>query len=80
MAYKHPGKRAEHRADRNDGDVTCLFLGWRKLSLPDLNHRILTIQRSAVRQHFDERQWRALDRMRKRAAEAACNEQIRPRP
>ena len=54
-----------------------LFVGWRKLSLSDLKNRILTIQRLAVPQHFDERQWRTLDRMRKRVTcEAAYNEHV----
>jgi hypothetical protein len=46
-----------------DGD------NWRQLPLDALAAAILQGQRSAVRKHLSEREWRRLDRMRKRFAE-----------
>jgi hypothetical protein len=46
-----------------DGD------NWRQLPLDALAAAILQGQRSAVRKHLSEREWRRLDRMRKRLAE-----------
>ena len=42
---------------------------WRQLPLDALAAAILQEQRSAVRKHLSEREWRRLDRMRKRLAE-----------
>jgi hypothetical protein len=42
---------------------------WRQLPLDALAAAILQEQRGAVRKHRSEREWRRLDRMRKRFAE-----------
>jgi hypothetical protein len=54
----------------------ALFRNWRQLPSPDLAKRILEIQRTAIRHHLDEKKWRALDRMRKHAAEIAKGEAV----
>jgi hypothetical protein len=55
---------------------------WRRLSLPDLENRIMQFRRAAVRQHLTTDQWNLLDRMRKRAdrlqAEAVNGNAARP--
>jgi hypothetical protein len=54
----------------------ALFRNWRRLPSPDLARRILEIQRAAIRLHLDEKEWRALDCMRKHAAEIAKGEAV----
>ena len=39
---------------------------WRSLSLSELEDQILQILRRAAHRHFSDRDWRMLDRMRRR--------------
>ena len=50
---------------------------WRQLPPDALAAAILQEQRSAVRKHLSEREWRRLDRMRKRLAELSSSKPLR---
>jgi hypothetical protein len=41
---------------------------WRRLSLSELEDQILQILRTAAHRHLSDREWRMLDRMRRRRA------------
>jgi hypothetical protein len=41
---------------------------WRRLPLSELADQILQIQRTAAHRHLSDREWRMLDRMRRRRA------------
>jgi hypothetical protein len=65
-ARTKPPKPAEHLTNE---EVEALFKDYRKLELSELEDCILRIQRASPHRHLSDHQWRALDRMRERAAD-----------